>query len=120
MKSTSNSVPTFYKGDLVKSADGLTVQAWRRATSEERQDWYDRLAEDCRAGRDVPYDSGGESKLAPNDTHFTIPADTVMTIVRGRVSAPHGYSTLKDCCQVFCPSNGETLFVRRVYLTSKW
>jgi hypothetical protein len=119
MKSTST-VPTFYKGDLVRSANGGPVQAWRRASGEETRAWYNQLAEDCRAGRDVPYDSGGESKLAPSDTYFSVPADAVMTIVRGRVSAPHGYYTSKDCCQVFCPSNGETLFVKRAALTSRW
>ena len=120
MKSTNTAVPTFYKGDLVRSASGGPVQGWRRASSEESQAWYARLAEDCRAGRDVPYDSGGESKLAPSDTYFTVPGDAVLTVVRGRASAPHGYYTSKDCCQVFCPSNGETLFVKRLALTSKW
>jgi hypothetical protein len=119
MKSTST-VPTFYKGDLVRSASGNPVQAWRRASGEETRAWYNQLAEDCRAGRDVPYDSGGESKLAPSDTYFSVPADVVMTVIRGRASAPHGYYTSKDCCQVFCPSNGETLFVKRAALTSKW
>jgi len=120
MKSTNTAVPTFYKGDLVRSASGAPVQGWRRASSEERSAWYAKLYEDCQAGRDVPYDSGGESKLAPSDTYFTVPGDAVLTVVRGRVSAPHGYYTSKDCCQVFCPSNGETLFVKRLALTSKW
>ena len=119
MKSTSTAVPTFYKGDLVRSVSG-PIQGWRRANGEETRAWYEKFHEDCRAGRDVPYDSGGESRLAPSDTYFSVPADAVMTIVRGRVSAPHGYYTSKDCCQVFCPSNGETLFVKRAALTSKW
>jgi len=120
MKSNTTHVLTFYKGDLVKSASGYPIEAWRRASSEERNAWYARLHEDCQAGRDVPYDSGGESKLAPSDTHFSIPGDVVLTVVRGRVNAPLGYSSSKDCCQVFCPSNGETLFVKRMALTNRW
>ena len=119
MKSNAQ-VPTFYKGDLVRSASGKPVQAWRRANGQETRAWYEKHAEDCRAGLCFPYDSGGEPQLAPNDTYFSIPADVVMTVVRGRASAPHGYYTSKDCCQVFCPSNGETLFVKRAALTSKW
>ena len=120
MKSTSTAVPTFYKGDLVRSVSGGPVQAWRRASGDETRVWYEKFHEDCRAGRDTPWDSGGESRLAPSDTYFGVPADVVMTVIRGRASAPHGYYTSKDCCQVFCPSNGETLFVKRAALTSRW
>ena len=111
-------VPRLKKGQLVRVRQGVT--GTRATTTAERNAWYEKFHEDCRAGRDVPYDSGGESKLAPSDTYFTIPGDAVLTIVRGRASAPHGYYTSKDCCQVFCPSNGETLFVKRAALTSRW
>ena len=33
MKSTNTAVPTFYKGDLVRSASGGPVQGWRRASA---------------------------------------------------------------------------------------
>ena len=38
---------------------------YRHTTPEERSDWYERLHEECRAGRNVGYDSAGEPKLAP-------------------------------------------------------
>jgi len=116
----SMEVPKFYKGDLVRSAHNIPIQGWRRASPKERQAWYDSFHEDCRAGREVWHDDAGESRLAPSDTYFNIPADTVLTVVRGRASAPYGYFTSKNCCQVFCPSNGETLFVKRAALTTTW
>jgi hypothetical protein len=112
------SIPTFYKGDLVRPI--APTIAWRRASDEEQRAWYEKFYEDCRAGRDVPYDSGGESRLAPCDTSFTLTPEMTLTVVRGKASAPSGYSTMKNCCQVFCPDNGETLYVPRIRLTGRW
>ena len=111
-------VPTFYKGDLVKPR--APTQAWRRINPEEQKAWYDRLYEDCRAGRDVPFDSGGESKLAPCDTYYTLTPEMVLTVVRGKARAPLGYGSAKDCALVFCPDNGQTLYVSRQALVNKW
>lgn len=111
-------VPAFRKGDLVRPI--APTVGWRRSSAEERQAWYDKLHEDCRAGRDVPYDSGGESKLAPQDTSFTLMPQMTLIVLRGRATAPSGYSTMKNCCQVLCPDNGETLFVPRTRLTQTW
>jgi len=113
-------VPKFRKGDLVRAKPGWVIFGWRRSTPEERKAWYSQLAEDVQAGRDVPYDSAGEPKLAPQDTHFKIPPDVVMTVLRGQVRAPHGYGTAMECCQVFCPSNGETLYLKRNELVGEW
>ena len=110
--------PTFYKGDLVRPTGKVT--AWRRMTPEENHAWYERFYEDCRAGRDVPFDSAGESKLAPCDTYFTLTPEMTLTVVRGRASAPCGYSSVKDCALVFCPDNGQTLYVSRHTLTGRW
>lgn len=111
-------VPTFYKGDLVKP-HGI-CRAWRRINPEEQRAWYDRLYEDCRADRDVPYDDAGESKLAPSDTYYTLNPEMVLTVVRGKARAPLGYGSVKDCCLVFCPDNGEALYVERHELTDRW
>jgi hypothetical protein len=43
-----------------------------------------------------------------------------LTVVRGRATAPLGYGSQKGCALVFCPDNGETLFVPRRGLTGKW
>lgn len=114
-----NALPALRKGDLVKPVrDG--VYAWRRCTDEERQAWYDKFYEDCRAGRDVPFDSAGESKLAPLDMGFKLSASSVLTVVRARCSAPESYGKRPRCCQVFDPLTGETLYVNRRGITNTW
>lgn len=118
MKSNRAPAPTFYKNDLVRPTS--PTNAWRRMTPEEKHAWYERFYEDCRAGRDTPFDSAGESRLAPSDTYFTLTPEMTLTVVRGRVSAPCGYGSAKDCALVFCPDNGETLYVHRRALTDKW
>jgi hypothetical protein len=109
---------TFYKGDLVRFNTNQP-SAWRRATHEERQAWYDRLREDCQAGRDVPYDSGGESKLAPQDhwLRFTDPLGTKLIVNRSRVNAPCGYGSQPHCLEVTDPASGQTFFVRKGQVT---
>jgi hypothetical protein len=115
----SNTIPSFSKGDLVKPR-GPGVNAWRRLTHEERNAWYAEFYRLCREGKEVPFDSGGESRLAPNDTYIRLSTDTVLTVVRARVSAPEGYGSRKGCCQVFDPTSGQTLYVYRGSLTTTW
>jgi hypothetical protein len=65
-------VPQLKKGQLVRVRQG--VMGTRALTHSERSAWYEKFYADCRAGRDVPYDSGGESRLAPTctDTSFSV------------------------------------------------
>lgn len=115
----SDTIPSFRKGELVKPR-GTDVHAWRRLTQEERNAWYAEFNRLCREGKEVPYDSAGESRLAPNDTYTRLSQDTVLTVVRARVAAPEGYGARRGCCQVFDPSSGQTLYVYRGSLTSTW
>ena len=110
--------PVFYKGDLVKPI--ANIHGWRRISPEEQRDWYEKFHEDCRNGKDVWHDSAGESRLAPSDTYFTLTPEMTLTVVRGKASAPLGYSNVKGCTLVFCPDNGQTLFVSRHDLTERW
>jgi len=109
--------PTFYKGDLVRPVS--QILGWRRSTPAETQAWYDHFRAECRAGRDVWHDDAGESRLAPLDAGFALTPEMTLTVVRGRASAPTGYGKTTGCALVFCPDNGETLFVKRRYLTDK-
>ena len=118
MKSNRPPAPTFYKNDLVRPT--VPTSAWRRMTPEENRAWYERFYEDCRNGKDVWHDSAGEPRLAPCDTYYTLTPEMTLTVVRGRASAPCGYGSVKDCALVFCPDNGETLYVHRRALTDKW
>ena len=108
----------FGKGDLVRFIVGQP-SAWRRTTGEERQEWYRQLAEDCKAGRDVPYDSGGESKLAPQDHwfRFSDPLGTNLIVNRSRVKAPCGYGSRPHCMEVTDPATGQTFFVQKRQVT---
>ena len=103
----------FSKGDLIEfKVDHF--DAWRRTTHEERQAWYDRLYEECRNGRDVPYDSAGESRLAPQDVDINFASnEPVMIVNRARVRAPVGYGSLPHCMEVTDPATGQTFFVRK-------
>ncbi len=115
----SNTIPSFSKGDLVKPR-GEGVNAWRRLTMDERNAWYAEFFKLCREGKEVPYDSGGESRLAPNDTYTRLSPDVVLTVVRGRVAAPSGYGTRSGCCEVFDPTTGQNLYVFRGSLPTTW
>ncbi len=110
--------PSFKKGDYVKTVK--PTSGWRRMTQEENNAWYDKFHSDCREGRDVWHDSAGEPRLAPQDTYFNLAQDTVMKVLRARVNAPCGYSSMKGCCQVFNPATGETMYVTRRSLTNSW
>lgn len=108
----------FGKGDLVRFTTAQP-DAWRRTTGEERNAWYAQLAEDCRAGRDVPYDSGGESKLAPQDRWITFTDPTAVTLIvnRARVKAPCGYGARPFSMEVTDPATGQTFYVRKKQVT---
>lgn len=110
--------PNLSKGMLVRPID--KVNGWRRLTAEEKNAWYAKFHEDCRNGKEVWHDSAGEPVLAPCDTYYTLDPSMTLTVIRARASAPHGYGSSKGCCLVFCPDNGETLYVKRVHLTDKW
>jgi hypothetical protein len=109
-------VPTFYKGDLVHAhRPGLV--AWRRATPEEKSEWYKQNAIAVAEGRAFPFDSAGEPHLAPADVFCPVEVDDPLQVTRGRVTAPLSYGNAKDCCEVLNLRSGETLFVKRVALT---
>lgn len=111
-------IPSFRKGQLVRPA--YFANAWRRLTSDEREAWYKEFHTACREGKDTWHDDAGEPRLAPSDMSFTLTPEMTLTVVRARVSAPAGYGKVTGCAQVFCPDNGETLYVQRKRLTDKW
>lgn len=114
----SSQVPAFPKGTLVRPKS--TIIAWRQCTPEERQAWYDRHHADVRAGRDTWHDDAGESRLAPKDIFLKLTPEMTLTVLRGRVSAPLAYGKSPGACQVFCPDNGQTLYVDRGELIDRW
>ena len=111
-------LPSLKKGQLVRPMGKVT--GWRRLTPDENQLWYAMHIEDVKAGRAFPFDSAGESVLAPQDSVFQLDETMTLTVVRARVAAPSGYTRLKECCQVFCPDNGQTLYMRRIWIRTEW
>ena len=110
--------PNFYKGQLVRAVrpSGMSdwdFSGWRRATNEESTAWYERLYEDCRNGRDVPFDSAGESKLAPSDTYVELVEGRIYQVIRGRVRAPCGYRTVSGAVELLCTHTGERFYTYR-------
>jgi hypothetical protein len=71
-------VPQLKKGQLVRVRQGAS--GTRSLTSAERSAWYEKFYADCRAGRDVPYDSGGESRLAPSQTDTDFSVGKILTV----------------------------------------
>lgn len=103
----------FKKGDIVRPRPKAVVDGWRRCTAEEKAAWYEQLHADVAAGRDVPYDSAGESRLAPSDIWIGMDPGRTYSVIRGRVEAPRGYGTQKGCCEVEDMLTGERLFCER-------
>lgn len=107
----------FNKGDIVRLRPATSPrEGWRRTTPGERQGWYDKLHEEVRAGRDQPYDSAGETRLAPQDAYVPMHRDRTYEVVRGRVNAPYGYSSMKGCCLIQDMLTGEQFFCKRAAL----
>jgi hypothetical protein len=102
----------FYKGDIVRPARQRR-EGWRRMTHAESEGWYARLHADVAAGKDVPYDSAGESRLAPQDVWTALHEDRTYEVIRGRVNAPKGYGSQKGCCEVQDMLTGERFFCQR-------
>ena len=102
----------FYKGDIVRPARPRR-EGWRRMTHTESEGWYARLRADVAAGKDLPYDSAGESRLAPQDVYTALHEDRTYEVVRGRVNAPKGYGSQKGCCEVQDMLTGERSFCQR-------
>ena len=67
------------------------VQGLRQTTHEEQSAWYEKLYEECRAGRDVSYNDSGESKLAPLCASVTFHKADTLTVVRARCAPVLGY-----------------------------
>lgn len=89
---------------------------WRRLTIQERNEWYENFSKDCREGRDVWHDEGGESRLAPLDDGVVTSEKLVYTVLRARVRAPAGYGVTPGCAELLCTVTGVRFFVLRSHL----
>ena len=112
-------VPKLKKGQLVRVRQG--VVGIRATTSAERNAWYVKLAEDVKAGRDFPYDSGGEPRLAPDCTEFSFSVGKCLTVTAAvasyrRIGKSWWQSPRGGLCQVLDTVTGQEWMVAKRYL----
>ena len=112
-------VPKLKKGLLVRVRQG--VSGTRALTSAERNAWYEKFYEDCRAGRDVWHDSAGESRLAPSqtDTDFSVGKCLTVTAAAAsyrRIGKSWWQTPRGGLCQVLDTVTGQEWLVSKRYL----
>ena len=110
-------VPKLKKGGLVRVRQG--VCGTRATTAAERNAWYEKFYEDCRAGRDVWHDSAGESRLAPShkDTDFSV--GKILTVTAASASPKRigmHFSGRGRYCMVLDTVTGQEWLVNKRYL----
>jgi hypothetical protein len=110
-------VPQLKKGQLVRVRQG--VSGTRATTQAERSVWYEKFYADCRAGRDVPYDSGGESRLAPRTTSTDFSVGKCLTVTAS-VASPKRvgwtWGGRGQYCMVLDTVTGQEWMVAKRYL----
>ena len=112
-------VPQLKKGQLVRVRQG--VVGIRATTGAERDAWYEKFHADCRAGRDFPYDSGGEPRLAPDCTEASFSVGKCLTVTAAaasyrRIGKSWWLSPKGGLCQVLDTVTGQEWLVSKRYL----
>lgn len=86
----------------------LWFPLWRSTTKAEQEAWY--ASEKARGLTD-----DGETKLAPLSTYRDPEPGEVLCVVRARVAARQGYSTISGCAQVE-DASGVLWYIRRDHI----
>lgn len=110
-------VPQLKKGQLVRVRQG--VSGTRATTAAERNAWYAKFHEDCRAGRDVWHDSAGESRLAPSQTDTDFSVGKLLTVTAAKVSPKRVgmyFAGRGRYCMVLDTETGQEWMVAKRYL----
>ena len=110
-------VPKLKKGQLVRVRQG--VSGTRALTSAERNAWYEKFYEDCRAGRDVWHDSAGESRLAPSQTDTDFSVGKCLTVTAASASPKRigmHFGGRGRYCMVLDTVTGQEWMVAKRYL----
>ena len=110
-------VPQLKKGQLVRVRQG--VLGIRATTTSERNAWYEKFHEDCRAGRDVWHDSAGESRLAPSTAERSFSVGKIFTVVAASASPKRIGLHLPGrgkYCMVIDTSTGQEWLVSKRFL----
>ena len=105
-----------YQVKLKETNSWSRRRVYRHTTHEEQQEWYERLYEDCRAGRDVSYNCAGESKLAPRCAVIEVKDDDTFTVVRARCCPTIGYHKQPKSALIRNNRTGEEGYIKRIHL----
>jgi hypothetical protein len=115
---------SFRKGDLVRlsshwsnslkvSRRSTRLLGWRPLTSDERSEWYRAHREAVAAGEADPFDSAGETHLAPQYENVDVEPNGVWVVQRARCQARQGYHTVSGCAQLLDTKTGISFYIRR-------
>lgn len=107
----------FHKGDLVRPAAGTMTRliGWKALTDSEIESWREKLRQDILAGRILPHDDAGEFHLQPRTKSAEVFRDRVYCVMKGRVRAPHGFST-SSAVEILDFTTGEIIWVSERHL----
>ena len=89
------------------------VRGFYKLTYEQQQDWYKRLRDDVAAGRDVGYDSAGESKLAPKEGSYRVMKGEIYYVVRARAQATSNYRKVGGLTKILDTKTGREVYIKR-------
>lgn len=92
------------------------VRGFYKLTQDQRQEWYNRLHEDIKAGNDVGYDSAGESKLAPNEGGYRLMKGEIYYVVRARAQTTSNYRKVGGLTKILDTKTGREVYVKRDFL----
>ena len=107
------------KGTQVKLKKSHRLHAprvYRPTTPEERQAWYSWLHAEIKAGREVGYDSAGESRLPPMCAVVAAVPDDTFTVVRARCAPLIGWHKQPKSALIRNNRTDEEGYIKRIHL----
>ena len=107
-----------HKGELVVLTSEHTnsarggVECHRRTTQKEDEDWIEYV-------RQSPMDDAGEPRVRSSNPYTAdhLPDGTHAIVLKARCTAQMGWYTYSHLVQIMVPSNGNTYYVHRKYVT---
>ena len=89
------------------------VHGTRELSEKERDDWYDELKKDVKAGTRSSLDDAGEPKLAPNAASVEMRRDRYYQVLRSRARCYHHSTPIGGMIKLLCLHTGYEFYVKR-------
>ena len=90
------------------------VHGTRELSEKERDDWYDELKKDVKAGIRSALDDAGEPKLAPNAASVEMRRDRYYQVLRSRARCYHHGTPMGGMIKLLCLHTGYEFYVKRL------